>query len=137
MPIEVKLPELGENVTSGQVVRVLVAVGDTIVSGKGADVRTGNALPLREVPLGTAVHNVELKVGRGGQICRSAGCYAQLMAKEGEYVLLRLPSGELRQVLGRCRATGSHCIGAAFQRGSNSNPSGTASKASRRRETGP
>ncbi len=82
-----------------------LSVGDTVVASDSADIRPGNTLSLLAVPLGTFVHNVELKVGRGGQMCRSAGCYAQVMAKEGEYVLLRLPSGELRQVLGRCRAT--------------------------------
>jgi large subunit ribosomal protein L2 len=80
-------------------------VGDTIVASDSADIKPGNALRLAAVPLGTFVHNVELKVGRGGQICRSAGCFAQVMAKEGKYVLLRLPSGELRNVLAECRAT--------------------------------
>src|SRR3982751_5439507 len=65
-------------------------VGDVIASGPGTDVRLGNALPLGEIPLGTAVHNIELKVGKGGQICRSAGMSAQVMAKEGEYVTLRM-----------------------------------------------
>ena len=67
-------------------------VGDVIASGPGTDVRLGNALPLGEIPLGTAVHNIELKIGKGGQICRSAGMSAQVMAKEGEYVTLRMPS---------------------------------------------
>jgi large subunit ribosomal protein L2 len=80
-------------------------VGDTILASDTADIRPGNALRLTAIPLGTFVHNVELKVGRGGQICRSAGCFAQVMAKEGKYVLLRLPSGELRNVLAECRAT--------------------------------
>jgi large subunit ribosomal protein L2 len=80
-------------------------VGDTVLAGDGADIKPGNALRLTAIPLGTFVHNVELKVGRGGQICRAAGCFAQVMAKEGKYVLLRLPSGELRNVLGECRAT--------------------------------
>jgi large subunit ribosomal protein L2 len=80
-------------------------VGDTIVASDTADIKPGNALRLAVVPLGTFIHNVELKVGRGGQICRSAGCFAQVMAKEGKYVLLRLPSGELRNVLAECRAT--------------------------------
>jgi large subunit ribosomal protein L2 len=79
--------------------------GDRIVSGPGADVRTGNALPLREVPLGTAVHNVELKIGKGGEMCRSAGMSAQVVAKEGDYVTLRMPSTEMRLVHGRCLAT--------------------------------
>lgn len=79
--------------------------GDTVVSGPGADVRTGNALPLREVPLGTAVHNIELKIGKGGQVCRSAGTSAQVVAKEGDYVTLRLASTEVRLVHGNCSAT--------------------------------
>ena len=80
-------------------------VGDVISSGPGTDVRLGNALPLGEIPLGTAVHNIELKVGKGGQICRSAGMSAQVMAKEGEYVTLRMPSSEVRMVHQRCLAT--------------------------------
>jgi large subunit ribosomal protein L2 len=80
-------------------------VGDVIASGPGTDVRLGNALSLGEIPLGTAVHNVELKVGKGGQICRSAGMSAQVMAKEGEYVTLRMPSSEVRLVHQRCLAT--------------------------------
>jgi large subunit ribosomal protein L2 len=80
-------------------------VGDVISSGPGTDVRLGNALPLGEIPLGTAVHNIELKVGKGGQICRSAGMSAQVMAKEGEYVTLRMPSSEVRLVHQRCLAT--------------------------------
>jgi large subunit ribosomal protein L2 len=80
-------------------------VGDVIASGPGTDVRLGNALPLGEIPLGTAVHNIELKVGKGGQICRSAGMSAQVMAKEGEYVTLRMPSSEVRMVHQRCLAT--------------------------------
>jgi large subunit ribosomal protein L2 len=79
--------------------------GDRVVSGPGADVRTGNALPLREVPLGTAVHNVELKIGKGGEMCRSAGMSAQVVAKEGDYVTLRMPSTEMRLVHGNCLAT--------------------------------
>jgi large subunit ribosomal protein L2 len=82
-----------------------LAVGDTVVSGPGADVRTGNALPLREMPLGTAVHNVELKIGKGGQLARSAGASAQVVAKEGDYVTLRLRSTEVRLVHGNCLAT--------------------------------
>ena len=80
-------------------------VGDVISSGPGTDIRLGNALPLGEIPLGTAVHNVELKVGKGGQICRSAGMSAQVMAKEGEYVTLRMPSSEVRLVHQKCLAT--------------------------------
>jgi len=82
-----------------------LAVGDTVVSGPGADVRTGNALPLREIPLGTDVHNVELKVGKGGQVARSAGAGVEVVAKEGEYVTLRLRSTEMRMVHGDCLAT--------------------------------
>jgi large subunit ribosomal protein L2 len=80
-------------------------VGDVIASGPGTDVRLGNALPLGEIPLGTAVHNIELKMGKGGQICRSAGMSAQVMAKEGDYVTLRMPSSEVRMVHVRCLAT--------------------------------
>lgn len=82
-----------------------LGVGDTVLASDSADIRPGNALRLASIPLGTFVHNVELKVGRGGQMARSAGSFAQVMAKEGKYVLLRLPSGELRQVLAECRAT--------------------------------
>jgi large subunit ribosomal protein L2 len=80
-------------------------VGDVIASGPGTDVRLGNALPLGEIPLGTDVHNIELKIGKGGQVCRSAGMSAQVMAKEGEYVTLRMPSSEVRLVHQRCLAT--------------------------------
>jgi large subunit ribosomal protein L2 len=80
-------------------------VGATIVSGPGADVRTGNALPLAEVPLGTNVHNIELKIGKGGQMARSAGASVQVVAKEAGRVTLRLRSGEMRMVLDRCLAT--------------------------------
>ena len=79
--------------------------GDTVMAGPGADVRTGNSMPLKEVPLGTAVHNIELKIGKGGQLCRSAGTSAQVVAKEGEYVTLRLASTEVRLVHGNCSAT--------------------------------
>ena len=82
-----------------------LAVGDTVISGPGSDVRVGNAMPLREVPLGTAVHNVELKPGKGGQMARSAGTSVQVVAKEGEYVTLRMASTEMRLVHGRCLAT--------------------------------
>jgi len=80
-------------------------VGDSIVTSNSADIRPGNCMELTSVPLGTFVHNVALNHGRGGQLCRSAGSYAQVMAKEHGYVLLRLPSGELRNVLGKNRAT--------------------------------
>jgi large subunit ribosomal protein L2 len=82
-----------------------LAVGDSVVAGPGSDIRVGNAMPLAEVPLGTAVHNVELKIGKGGQICRSAGTSAQVVAKEGDYVTLRLSSSEMRLVHARCMAT--------------------------------
>ncbi len=80
-------------------------VGDEIVSGESIEVKIGNAAPLEKIPLGTHVHNVELNPGQGGKIVRSAGGYAQLMAKEGKYAQLRLPSGEVRMVALRCRAT--------------------------------
>ena len=80
-------------------------VGDLVVAGPEADIKPGNALPLKNIPTGTMVHNIELKPGRGGQLVRSAGAAAQLMAKEGDRALLRLPSGELRYVPARCRAT--------------------------------
>jgi len=80
-------------------------VGDTVVSGASSDIKPGNALPLSAIPTGTFIHNVELYPGRGGQIARSAGNSAQLMAKEGAYALLRLPSGELRNVSSNCMAT--------------------------------
>ena len=80
-------------------------VGDTVVAGAGADIKPGNALPLTNIPVGTVVHNVELYPGRGGQLARAAGNSAQLMAREGVYALLRLPSGELRNVPVGCMAT--------------------------------
>ena len=80
-------------------------VGDTVQAGADAEVRVGNTLPLQNMPNGTVIHNIELTPGRGGQIVRSAGASAQLMAKEGEYTLLRLPSGEMRRVLSNCMAT--------------------------------
>lgn len=80
-------------------------VGDTVISSKNADIKPGNTLPLESIPIGTLVHNVELQPGKGGQLCRSAGTSAQLMAKEGRHALLRLPSGELRKVVKECRAT--------------------------------
>ena len=79
--------------------------GDTVVSGPGADARNGNALPLGEIPLGTSVHCVELKIGKGGQMARTAGASAQVVAREGEYVTLRLRSSEMRMVHSRCLAT--------------------------------
>lgn len=80
-------------------------VGDRIVSGPGAEIKIGNTLPLNEIPLGTTIHNIELNIGHGGQMARSAGNYARLMAKEGKYAQMKLPSGEVRTVLLECRAT--------------------------------
>jgi large subunit ribosomal protein L2 len=80
-------------------------VGMTVISGSGADIQVGNAMPLSAMPVGTLVHNVELQPGRGAQMARSAGVGVQLMAKEGGYATLRLPSGEMRQVRAACRAT--------------------------------
>src|SRR5438309_5589836 len=82
-----------------------LSVGDKIVSGPGSDSRIGNALPLREIPLGTDVHNVELKPGKGGQMARSAGTALEVVAKEGDYVTLRMASSETRMVHGNCLAT--------------------------------
>ncbi|MEE4357669.1 MAG: 50S ribosomal protein L2 [Desulfococcaceae bacterium] len=84
---------------------VSLAVGDPIMAGPEADIRPGNSLPLRNIPLGTHIHNIELKPGKGGQIVRSAGTFAQLMAKEDRYALVKLPSGEVRMVLLTCMAT--------------------------------
>ena len=80
-------------------------VGDKVVSGPESDIKVGNALPLKNIPVGTTIHNIELKIGKGAQLVRSAGTSAQLMAKEGDYALLRMPSGELRKVHINCRAT--------------------------------
>ncbi|QGU96492.1 50S ribosomal protein L2 [Clostridium bovifaecis] len=80
-------------------------VGDVIMSGAEADIKPGNALPLINIPVGTVIHNIELQAGKGGQIVRAAGTSAQLMAKEGKYAILRLPSGEMRYVNIQCRAT--------------------------------
>ncbi|PLX31265.1 MAG: 50S ribosomal protein L2 [Clostridiales bacterium] len=80
-------------------------VGDKVMSGKNADIKPGNAMELGNIPLGTTIHNIELKPGKGGQMVRSAGNSAQLMAKEGKYALVRLPSGEVRRVRIECRAT--------------------------------
>jgi large subunit ribosomal protein L2 len=82
-----------------------LAVGDTIVTGPEVEIRAGNALPLRNIPTGQPIHNIELKKGSGGQIVRSAGAAAQLLAKEGDYALVRLPSGEIRKVFIECYAT--------------------------------
>jgi large subunit ribosomal protein L2 len=82
-----------------------IKVGDTVMSGPTADIKPGNSLVLRDIPTGTIVHNIELQIGRGGQLCRSAGTGAQLMAKDGDYATLRLPSSEMRLVHLDCRAT--------------------------------
>ena len=84
-----------------------ISVGDTVVAGDTVDIQPGNCLPLINIPLGTVIHNIEMKIGKGAQLVRSAGVSAQLMAKEGEYVLVRLPSGEVRKFHKLCRA----CIG--------------------------
>jgi large subunit ribosomal protein L2 len=82
-----------------------LSVGDTVKSGDDAEVKPGNTLPLKLIPAGTPIHNIELEVGRGGQLVRSAGASAQLMAKEGKYALVRLPSGEMRRISSDCLAT--------------------------------
>jgi len=80
-------------------------IGDVIESGPAADIKIGNALPITNIPLGTVIHNIELRPGEGGKLVRSAGSSAQLMAKEGDYAQVRMPSGEVRKILIRCRAT--------------------------------
>jgi large subunit ribosomal protein L2 len=82
-----------------------LVVGTVVVAGEGADIKPGNALKLNKIPVGTIIHNIEMHPGRGGQMCRAAGTYAQLIAKEGQYALLRLPSGEVRKILATCMAT--------------------------------
>ncbi|MFZ5571610.1 MAG: 50S ribosomal protein L2 [Thermodesulfobacteriota bacterium] len=84
---------------------VNLKVGDKVMSGPAADIKPGNALPLSNIPLGTQIHNIELRLGKGGQIVRSAGGFAQLMAKEAPWALVKLPSGEVRKVLMKCMAT--------------------------------
>jgi large subunit ribosomal protein L2 len=80
-------------------------VGDMVISGPEADIKPGNSLPLRSIPLGTIIHNIELKIGKGAQLARSAGTFAQLMSKEGKYSQVKLPSGEVRLILQDCYAT--------------------------------
>jgi large subunit ribosomal protein L2 len=80
-------------------------VGDKILSGEDVEILTGNALPLKNIPEGTFIHNVELTPKKGGQLCRSAGCAAQILGRDGKYVIVRLQSGETRKILGECRAT--------------------------------
>ena len=104
-------------------------VGDIIVSGEGPDIKVGNCLKMKDMPVGTVIHNIELKKGKGGQMVRSAGNSAQLMAKEGKNVLLRLPSGEMRYVNAECKAT----IG---QVGNVDNSNVTIGKAGRKRHMG-
>jgi large subunit ribosomal protein L2 len=82
-----------------------IQVGDTVITSESADIKPGNTLPLAKIPLGTIIHNVEMRAGKGGQLARSAGTGVQLMAKEGRYALLKLPSGELRRILLECKAT--------------------------------
>ena len=82
-----------------------LGVGDTVKSGSDAEVKPGNALPLKQIPTGSLIHNIEMEKGRGGQLVRSAGVAAQLMVKEGEHALVRLPSGEMRRIRGECLAT--------------------------------
>jgi len=82
-----------------------LAVGDSVVAGEHVDVKPGNAMPAGNIPVGTIVHNIELKIGKGGQVARSAGSYAQIVGRDGEYVILRLNSGEQRLVHGRCMAS--------------------------------
>lgn len=106
-----------------------LSVGDMVLSGEGAEIRQGNCLPIRHLPLGSVVHNIELKPGKGGQMCRGAGTSAQLMAKEGAYATLRLPSGEIRRVLLSCKAT----IGAV---GNEDHENQSLGKAGRRRWMG-
>ena len=83
----------------------VLAVGDMVMSGETAEIKPGNALPLSHIPLGTHIHNIELELGKGGQLVKSAGGYAQLMAKEGRYATIKMPSGEVRMVLQTCKAT--------------------------------
>ena len=80
-------------------------VGDKLVSGPNADIKPGNALPIENIPVGTMIHNIELQAGKGGQLVRAAGMAAQLMAKEGKYAQIKMPSGEMRLVLVKCKAT--------------------------------
>lgn len=82
-----------------------LSVGDNVVSGSNADIKPGNTVPLKNIPLGTLIHNLELRVGKGAQLVRSAGAFGQLMAKENSYALVRLPSGEVRKIFDECRAT--------------------------------
>jgi large subunit ribosomal protein L2 len=106
-----------------------VSVGDMVISGKDADIVAGNALPIENIPVGTIIHNIELKPGKGSQMVRTAGAGAQLMAKESDYAQVRLPSGEVRMVSVRCRAT----VGTV---GNNEHENITIGKAGRKRHMG-
>jgi large subunit ribosomal protein L2 len=101
----IALLQYADGVKSYILAPVGLKVGDAVASGADADIKPGNTLPLSNIPTGTLIHNIELMPGRGGQMVRSAGAGAQLMAKEDKYALLRLPSGEMRRVLVTCRAT--------------------------------
>ncbi|KGO32684.1 MAG: 50S ribosomal protein L2 [Desulfoprunum sp.] len=102
-----------------------IAVGDQVVAGENVDIQPGNCLPMANIPLGTIIHNLEMKIGKGAQLVRSAGSAAQLMAKEGQYVLVRLPSGEVRKFNRLCRA----CIGQVGNREHESKKLGKAGRA--------
>jgi len=106
-----------------------LVVGSKVVSGKTADIVVGNALPIENIPVGSIIHNIEMKPGKGSQMVRTAGAYAQLMAKEGDYAQLRLPSGEVRMISVKCRAT----IGAV---GNNEHENVSIGKAGRKRHMG-
>lgn len=97
------------NYADGEKRYILAPVGlkvdDTVISGEKTEIKVGNNLPLKNIPLGSTIHNIELKIGKGGQLARSAGSYGQLVAKEGNYAQIKLPSGEVRMVLLECRAT--------------------------------
>ena len=104
-------------------------VGDVVMSGEGADIKPGNALPLTNIPVGTFVHNVELYPGKGAQLARAAGVMAQLMAKEGNYALLRLPSGELRRAPVACMATVGQAATSIMRTFPTARPAATATRA--------
>jgi len=101
----IALIEYEDGTLSYMIAPVGLTDGDKVMSGPNADIRTGNCLPIEKIPVGTVIHNIELNPGQGGKIVRTAGASAQLMAKEGTYAHVRLPSGEMRLVLARCRAT--------------------------------
>lgn len=101
----IALIEYGDGLRAYILAPQRLGVGDKVVSGDRVDVKPGNAMPLRNMPVGTIIHNVEMKPGKGGQMARSAGAYAQLVGRDGDYVQLRLKSGEVRMVHGDCRGT--------------------------------